>query len=454
MSSLETLLNFRQSCQQNLGSNQIPEVNSFFKENPTLLYVPTGVSANTTSDVLRLIKEWCNVKDLIKDELIVSRTTSFSHIVEETVVTIIHDEVVPWLLPNVKPTNRRLVVPLVTVYNFDSNFKIISQHVYWDQASVLKQIGLLPNSLFCKANNSETVLPICGIKIADPLLLGAKSSNSSISVQNIIKENQQSEQNTEKMTQAPVKLSKKSSVADVFSGEKPQEETYHSSTRVFHPPGGISNIFNSETPTPSQSHVSKKKTNLSSLGDVPAAAEAAELTAGNKRFSTAGIRSQIAFGVDEDVPFTTHRKMSSVPSTQSHFSLDGSVEEGNLVHSQKKHNPDANRSHFSLAGDVDGKEELHFSKKMSDKNAYDTHFSIGNDDNVQNGANEFIPSKKLGLGSQFESHFALNGGKGDNTNENVRKSCIRDHNAASIQINQRPSSRVLGPPGGKSQIQF
>lgn len=40
---------------------------------------------------------------------------------------------------------------------------------YWDQASVLKQLGVLPSSLYCKANSSEMTLPVVGVTIADPL---------------------------------------------------------------------------------------------------------------------------------------------------------------------------------------------------------------------------------------------------------------------------------------------
>jgi hypothetical protein len=53
--------------------------------------------------------------------------------------------------------------------------KIAQLHVYWDQGSIMKQIGLLPTSLFCKANNSETVLPIQGLSIAEGLLSGPVS---------------------------------------------------------------------------------------------------------------------------------------------------------------------------------------------------------------------------------------------------------------------------------------
>jgi carboxymethylenebutenolidase len=45
------------------------------------------------------------------------------------------------------PTGRRIEVPLVVVVEFKEG-KIASEHIYWDQASVLVQVGLLdPNTL-------------------------------------------------------------------------------------------------------------------------------------------------------------------------------------------------------------------------------------------------------------------------------------------------------------------
>ena len=48
----------------------------------------------------------------------------------------------PWMLPGVPPTNRHVEVPLVAIVQFRDG-KLAHEHIYWDQASVLKQIGLL-----------------------------------------------------------------------------------------------------------------------------------------------------------------------------------------------------------------------------------------------------------------------------------------------------------------------
>ena len=49
------------------------------------------------------------------------------------------------MLPGVPPTNRRVEIPLVAIVRFRDG-KLAHEHIYWDQASVLKQIGLLHDS--------------------------------------------------------------------------------------------------------------------------------------------------------------------------------------------------------------------------------------------------------------------------------------------------------------------
>lgn len=58
----------------------------------------------------------------------------------------------PWILPNIDPTHKRVEIALVAIIGFKDD-KVASEHIYWDQASILVQIGLL---------NAET-LPVKGI---------------------------------------------------------------------------------------------------------------------------------------------------------------------------------------------------------------------------------------------------------------------------------------------------
>jgi carboxymethylenebutenolidase len=61
----------------------------------------------------------------------------------------------PWMLPRVPPTNRYVEVALVAIVRFRDG-KLAHEHIYWDQASVLKQIGLL----------TDAALPVFGAESA------------------------------------------------------------------------------------------------------------------------------------------------------------------------------------------------------------------------------------------------------------------------------------------------
>jgi carboxymethylenebutenolidase len=74
----------------------------------------------------------------------VSRTVGENQLVDEMVLTFTHTIAMPWMLPGVAPTGRYVEVPLVAIVGFRDG-KLAHENIYWDQASVLKQIGLLPD---------------------------------------------------------------------------------------------------------------------------------------------------------------------------------------------------------------------------------------------------------------------------------------------------------------------
>lgn len=73
---------------------------------------------------------------------LISRTVGDSRVVDEVIFCFTHDRVVDFLLPAVQPTGKYVEVPLVAVVTFEGD-KIAHEHIYWDQASVLVQIGLI-----------------------------------------------------------------------------------------------------------------------------------------------------------------------------------------------------------------------------------------------------------------------------------------------------------------------
>jgi len=76
----------------------------------------------------------------------VSRTIGQDRVVDELIMRFTHSIRIDWLLPGIEPTRRRVEVPVVAVVQFEGD-KIAHEHVYWDQASVLVQVGLLDRSL-------------------------------------------------------------------------------------------------------------------------------------------------------------------------------------------------------------------------------------------------------------------------------------------------------------------
>jgi carboxymethylenebutenolidase len=93
----------------------------------------------------------------------ISRTIGSERLVDEMIFRFTHTIEMDWMLPGIPPTGKRVECPLVVIVHF-RNGKLSNEHIYWDQASVLVQLGLL-----VAAN-----LPVAGLetakKLADPSL--------------------------------------------------------------------------------------------------------------------------------------------------------------------------------------------------------------------------------------------------------------------------------------------
>ncbi len=72
----------------------------------------------------------------------VSRTVGADRVVVEMIIGFTHDIVMDYILPGVAPTGKRVDIPHVVIMRFEDG-KIAHEHIYWDQASVLVQVGLL-----------------------------------------------------------------------------------------------------------------------------------------------------------------------------------------------------------------------------------------------------------------------------------------------------------------------
>jgi carboxymethylenebutenolidase len=89
----------------------------------------------------------------------VSRTIGQGRLVDEMVARFTHTIPMDWMLPGIAPTGKRVEVGLVVVVQFDGD-KLAHEHLYWDQASVLVQLGLL----------QPAGLPVVGVEGARSVL--------------------------------------------------------------------------------------------------------------------------------------------------------------------------------------------------------------------------------------------------------------------------------------------
>jgi carboxymethylenebutenolidase len=99
----------------------------------------------------------------------ISRTIGTDQVIDEMVIKFTHTIRMDWMLPGIAPTGRRVEIPLVAVVGFRDG-KLAHEHIYWDQASVLVQLGLL----------DARALPVAGIETARKALNPSLPSNALI----------------------------------------------------------------------------------------------------------------------------------------------------------------------------------------------------------------------------------------------------------------------------------
>jgi carboxymethylenebutenolidase len=129
-------------------------------DDPYLVHVPVltgGVGWNEVRDFYGrvFIGHW--PEDTVARR--VSRTVGADQVVDELVMSFTHDVEIGALLPGVPPTGRAVRLPVCVVAGF-SGGKLNHEHIYWDQASLLVQVGLL----------NPAGLPVTGAEQAENLL--------------------------------------------------------------------------------------------------------------------------------------------------------------------------------------------------------------------------------------------------------------------------------------------
>jgi carboxymethylenebutenolidase len=138
---------------------------------PYLTHVPTltgGTGRAQVEDFYRnhFVGHWPD--DVQVQQL--SRTADKDRVVDELVVSFTHDREMRVYLPGVAPTGRKVVLPHVVVMGFDEAGKVAYERIYWDQATLLVQVGLLDPAL----------LPVAGAEQAKRLIDPTQPANEMI----------------------------------------------------------------------------------------------------------------------------------------------------------------------------------------------------------------------------------------------------------------------------------
>jgi len=134
-------------------------------EDPHLNHVPVMAGGVGGEDVRAFYRDHLVGKFFPPDVNMtnVSRTVGHDRVVEELVISFTHTTPIDWLLPGVAPTGKKVEMAVVVIVGFKDG-KISHEHIYWDQAGVLVQVGLL----------DPAGLPVCGAesarKVLDPKL--------------------------------------------------------------------------------------------------------------------------------------------------------------------------------------------------------------------------------------------------------------------------------------------
>jgi carboxymethylenebutenolidase len=134
-------------------------------DNPHLNHVPTMAGGVGRDGVRTFYRDHLVGKFFPPDVKMttISRTVGESQIAEEISISFTHTKAIDWLLPGVAPTGKRVEMAVVVIVGFKDG-KISHEHIYWDQAGVLVQAGLL----------DPRGLPVTGVesarKVVDPSL--------------------------------------------------------------------------------------------------------------------------------------------------------------------------------------------------------------------------------------------------------------------------------------------
>lgn len=154
-------------CEYEFATRNVADTMATMVAQPYVNHIPT-MTGGVGHDMLAHFYQHHFVNSNPPDTTLIpiSRTIGATQIVDEMLFCFTHTCQMDWMLPGLAPTGRRVEIPLVAIVKFRGD-KLYHEHIYWDQASVLVQIGKL----------DPAGLPVAGIDTGRKLLDESLPSN-------------------------------------------------------------------------------------------------------------------------------------------------------------------------------------------------------------------------------------------------------------------------------------
>jgi len=151
---------WEQHCYYEFGTRDVDAVMPTMVAQPYVNHVPT-MTGGVGHDQLKRFYKYHFVDSNPADTRLIpiSRTIGADRVVDEFVFCATHDREIDWMLPGLAPTGKYFEIPMLAVVCFRGD-KLYNEHIYWDQASVLVQIGVL----------DPAGLPVAGIQTAKKMI--------------------------------------------------------------------------------------------------------------------------------------------------------------------------------------------------------------------------------------------------------------------------------------------
>jgi carboxymethylenebutenolidase len=155
-------------CEYEFGTRNVDDTMKTMVPEPYVNHIPTMTGGVGYKELHRFYSNhFVNSNPPDTTLTSISRTVGATQVVDELLFAFTHTTEIPWMLPGIAPTGKRVEVPLLAVIKFRGD-KLYHEHIYWDQASVLVQVGLIDPKL----------VPAAGIETSRKLLDEKLPSNT------------------------------------------------------------------------------------------------------------------------------------------------------------------------------------------------------------------------------------------------------------------------------------